>query len=98
MTIHCDGALSDAVLQAARNAIPSDWHKLITLPPSSKRNQPLLALLACLIDATQATAKAIEDNAFDDNGGIDHQLAREFSIQLSWIQIAIANAAEPPSL
>lgn len=98
MTIHCDGALSDAVLQAARNAIPSDWHRWLLLPPSSKRNQPLLVLLACLIDAAQAIAKAIEDNAFDDNGGIDHQLTKEFSIQLSQIQTAITNAAEPPSL
>ena len=47
--IECDGALSDLILQAARQAIPSDASRLITLPDSGIRNQTILPLLVGIL-------------------------------------------------
>ena len=38
--IECDGALSDLILQAARQAIPKHVGQLITLPDVGRSNQP----------------------------------------------------------
>ena len=55
--IECDGALSDLILQAARQAIPADVNRLITLPDSGRRNNPILPLLVGLLDAAQQVAR-----------------------------------------
>lgn len=92
--IECEAALSDQVLQAARSAIPADWHKLITLPPTSQRNAPVLALLAALLDSTQAVATALADNAWDETAPIDPQLAAELKQQAQLIGTQILSASE----
>jgi hypothetical protein len=63
--LECDGALSDLILQAARQALPAHVDSLITLPDCGERNQPLMPLLVGLIDAAKVTATAIADNAWD---------------------------------
>lgn len=63
--LECPGALSDLILQAARQALPAHVDSLITLPDCGERNQPLMPLLVGLIDATKATAAAVADNAWD---------------------------------
>lgn len=64
--LSCSGALSDLILQAARQALPANPQQLITLPDCGERNQPLMPLLVGLIDSVKATATAVADNAWDD--------------------------------
>jgi hypothetical protein len=92
----CQTVLSDLVLQAARQAIPADYQRLITLPPSSAKNQPLLPLLVALIDAAQRTAKGVADNAWDDCLPLDQQLARDLARQCRAIAADLENAAQAP--
>ncbi len=95
-TMECESALSDLVLQAARQAIPADYQRLITLPASGAKNQPLLPLLVALIDAAQQTAKAVGDNAWDDCLPLDLQLATDLARQCRAIAADIENAAQSP--
>jgi hypothetical protein len=63
--LSCDGALSDLILQAARQALPANPQQLIRLPDCGERNRPLMPLLVGLIDSVKATAGAVADNAWD---------------------------------
>ena len=63
--LECDGALSDVILQAARQALPANPQQLIRLPDCGERNRPLMPLLVGLIDSVKATAGAVADNAWD---------------------------------
>jgi hypothetical protein len=63
--LSCDGALSDLILQAVRQALPANPQQLIRLPDVGARNQPLMPLLVGLIDAAKVTAGAVADNAWD---------------------------------
>ena len=63
--LSCDGALSDLILQAARQALPAHVDSLIDLPDCDERNRPLMPLLAGLIDAAKVTATAVADNAWE---------------------------------
>lgn len=63
--LSCDGALSDLILQAARQALPANPHQLIRLPDCGERNQPLMPLLVGLIDSVKVTASAVNDNAWE---------------------------------
>lgn len=68
-TPECEGALADLVLQAARAVVTSHPNWAYTGNPwkdCGTKNPPLLTLLDCLIDASVAVAKAINDNAWDD--------------------------------
>jgi hypothetical protein len=94
--LECEGALSDLILQAARQAIPGHVARLITLPDSGRRNQPLLPLLVGLIDATQVTACAIADNAWDESLPLDRDLMRDLARQLRAIASAIESASDCP--
>lgn len=94
--LECEGALSDLIMQAARAAIPADIDRLITLPASGARNQPLLPLLVGLLDAAQATAKAVADNAWDDCLPLDRQLAADLAKQCRAIAADIENANQCP--
>jgi hypothetical protein len=76
-TIECEAALSDLILQAARQALPAYVDSLIILPDCGKRNQPLMPLLVGLIDAAKATANAIADNAWDSGQAVPKDLAAE---------------------
>jgi hypothetical protein len=80
--LECEGALSDLVLQAAREAIPADADKLLTLPWVGDRNQPLMPLLVGLIDAAKVTANAIADNAWDSGQPVPKDLAAELMADL----------------
>ena len=57
----CDGALSDLILQAARQALPNH----LSAPDCGERNAPLIPLMEVLVDAVKTTASAISDNAWD---------------------------------
>jgi hypothetical protein len=74
-TIECEAALSDLILQAARQAIPAGVDSLLTLPDVGTRNQPLMPLLMGLIDAAKVTANAIADNAWDSGQAVPKDLA-----------------------
>ena len=93
--IECPAALSDLILQAARNAIPAHVNSLLTLPPIGELNAPLLPLLVGLLDAVQATARAIEDNAWDAAGNrLDDQLAFDLAGQCRAIAKTLENSGQ----
>jgi cell division septal protein FtsQ len=94
--LECDGALSDLILQAARQAIPADVNRLITLPDSGRRNQPLLPLLVGLLDATQQVAQAVADNAWDESLPLDRELMTDLARQSRAIATAIETASACP--
>ena len=94
--IECDGALSDLILQAARQAIPGYASQLITLPDSGRRNQPILPLLVGLIDATQQVAQAVADNAWDESLPLDRELMTDLARQSRAIATSIENASTCP--
>lgn len=94
--IKCDGALSDLILQAARQAIPSHVDRLITLPDSGRHNNPLLPLLVGLLDATQQVARAVADNAWDESLPLDRELMTDLSRQSRAIATAIETASTCP--
>jgi hypothetical protein len=94
--LECDGALSDLILQAARQAIPSNVEQMITLPDCSIRNQPLLPLLEGLLDSTQATAEAVSDNAWDESRPIDRGLMTDLARQARLIASVLESAASCP--
>lgn len=65
LTLECEGALSDAVLQVARQAVadfPGNPYAGHPWQQCGPRNQPLMPLLDALVDATAAVVGAIQDN------------------------------------
>jgi hypothetical protein len=94
--LHCETVISDAVLQAARNAIPADPSRWVNLPPVGVRNQPLLPLLVALIDATRCTAAAVADNAWDDCHPLPYSLAEELAKTLRSTADDLINATQCP--
>lgn len=97
MTLECEAAMSDAVLQAARAAMPADparWFadpKVITSLPVKQR--PLVPLLMALLDASESVARAIDDNAWDDGSPTDRRLAEELANQAYRLGALIVNAS-----
>lgn len=97
----CDGAISDQILTAARDSMPADparWfadHKAIEALPEKQR--PLLPLLMGLLDATESTARAINDNAWDDLAPLDLSLIKTLTDQLRTIESVIEGANDPPA-
>ena len=81
-TIECEAALSDLILQAARQAIPAGVDSLLTLPDVGKRNQPLMPLLVGLIDAAKVTSRAIADNAWDSGVPVPDGLVVDLIVEL----------------
>jgi hypothetical protein len=81
-TLECDGALSDLILQAARQAIPAGVDSLLALPDVGARNQPLMPLLVGLIDAAKVTANAIADNAWDAGQPVPKDVADQLAADL----------------
>ena len=94
--IECDGALSDLILQAARQAIPGDVNRLITLPDSGCRNNPILPLLVGLLDAAQQVAQAVADNAWDESRPLNRELMSDLARQSRVIATAIETASTCP--
>lgn len=99
-TLQCEAAMSDAVLQAARAAMPADPATHYLLPQAMRqlaiKQQPLVPLLMALLDSAQATAKAIADNAWDDSLPLTQSLADELAKQCKAIASDVANATECP--
>jgi hypothetical protein len=93
--LECDGALSDLILQAAREVMPAiiaAEHR----PNCSVRNQPLLPLLEGLLDATLATADAVADNACDESRPMDRALMTNLARQARLIALVMESAANCP--
>jgi hypothetical protein len=91
--LECPAALSDLILQAARDAIPERVESLVILPDVGARNGPLMPLLVGLLDAAQTTAKAIEENAWDEGLALDDTLAFDLAGQCRAIAQDIENAS-----
>lgn len=98
-TLECDTAIGDAVLQAARAALPADAASRFQLPDDAQlatKQQPLIPLLIALIEATQRTASAIGDNAWDDSLPLPKLLASELARQCRAIADDLDNATQCP--
>ena len=91
-----DTALSDMILQAARQAIPANVDQWMHIPDASRRNGPLLPLLVGLIDAAQITARAVGDNAWDDCHPLERHLANDLARQCRAIAADLENATQCP--
>ena len=98
--LSCEAAISDEILNAARDAMPSDpahWfadRKDIDALPEKQR--PLIPFLMALIDATERTARAINDNAWDDLAPLERSLIKGLTDQLETIKDVINGAGDPP--
>jgi hypothetical protein len=92
--LECDGALSDLILQAARQALPADPQQLIHLPDCGERNQPLMPLLVGLIDAAKVTASAINDNAWDAGPALPTEMADALLTDLEIVRQCIRSAED----
>jgi len=94
--LQCELALSDAILQAARAALPMHPGQWISLPAGARNNESLLALLLALLDAAQVTASAVADNAFDDCRPLPRDFAAGLAAQARRIADDLTNAADAP--
>jgi hypothetical protein len=92
--LSCPGALSDLILQAARQALPAHVDSLLTLPDVGARNQPLMPLLVGLIDAAKVTASAINDNAWDSGPALPTGLADSLLAELEIVRQLITSACD----
>ena len=98
MTLSCDSALSDLVLQAAQQAAASPLGQAYgrKLPRVSERNRPLVPLLESLLDAAQAVASAIADNAWDESRPLDAEWVRQLRFQAQEISAVVQASNDPP--
>jgi hypothetical protein len=98
MTLSCDAALSDLVLQAAQQAAASPLGQAYgrSLPRVSERNRPLVPLLESLMDAAQAVASAITDNAWDESRPLDAEWVQELRGQTQKLAAVIHSASTCP--
>jgi hypothetical protein len=92
--LECPGALSDLILQAARQALPKHTDSLVTLPDVGARNQPLMPLLVGLIDAAKTTASAINDNAWDSGPALPTGMADALLAELEIVRQHIRSAED----
>jgi hypothetical protein len=92
--LECDGALSDLILQAARQALPAHVDSLISLPDCGERNRPLMPLLVGLIDAAKVTAGAINDNAWDSGPALSRGMADSLLTELEIVRQLITSARD----
>jgi hypothetical protein len=90
--LECPGALSDLILQAARQALPAHVDSLLTMPDVGARNQPLMPLLVGLIDAAKVTAGAINDNAWDSGPALPTGMADALLAELEIVRQLITSA------
>jgi hypothetical protein len=92
--LECPGALSDLILQAARQALPKHTDSLLTLPDCGERNRPLMPLLVGLIDAVKVTAFAVADNAWDAGQSPQADLIVDLLIELEHCASALRRSQE----
>jgi hypothetical protein len=92
--LSCPGALSDLILQAARQAQPANPQQLIRLPNCGERNRPLMPLLVGLIDAAKVTASAINDNAWDAGPALPKDMTDALLTELEIVRQLIQSAEE----
>ena len=95
--LECEAALSDLILQAARNAVPANSSTLLTVPSAGIKNDPLMPLLIGLLDAVQVVAAAVADNAWDDCRPLDQALATDLARQARAVAEDIENATACPN-
>ena len=92
--LSCPGALSNLILQAARQALPAHVDSLIQLPDCGERNRPLLPLLVGLIDAAKVTASALADNAWDAGPALPKGMADALLDELKIVYRHIRSAQD----
>jgi hypothetical protein len=100
LSLECEGATSDAVLQAARAAMPTQFHPYAPerqwIDKLPTKQQPLVPLLMALLDSAEAVAKAIADNAWDDSAPVNRQLIEGLASQAYRLGGDITTATQCP--
>ena len=91
--MNCQEYISAAILDAARQAVPTDVERLMLLPACGPRNKPLMPLLIGLVEALRVTAQAVADNAMDENCPIEVLLVGELNGSLGTAGSDLARAA-----
>lgn len=81
-----DPTISDLILPALLEVV---------LPDVGARNQPVLVVLVGLIDAAEATARAVNDNAWDSAHPLDRSLAEGLAKQCRSIAATLEGATDP---
>lgn len=98
--IQCETVEFNAVLEAARAAMPADGIGRILRDHEARqlsaKQLPLVPLLMALLDSAKATARGIADNAWDDHQPLLKSLADELAAQCRAIADDITNATECP--
>jgi hypothetical protein len=98
--LECQTAMSDLVLQAARQAMPADPASQFADPTVITRlplkHRPLVPLAMALLDALEAVVKAIDDNAWDSSAPLPRALADGLAAQSYRLGGVISNAASAP--
>lgn len=97
--IEPESALASEILEIARaitdRYLGSYWSAQRCWNDCGRRNQPLLLLLDAMTDASTATARAIEDNCWDEQHPIPADKARQLAEALHRIADTITRAAAP---
>lgn len=93
-----EGALADAVLQAAREVVANtpDHYARQVWATAGAKNLPLLVLLDQLVGACEPVAGAIADNAWDDTQPIPADGAKRLAEELHRMADTITAAAAAP--
>lgn len=77
--------LTSRVLDAVRAAVPAADLRQAVDPADVRhlgpKNEPLVPLLAALLDATHALARAVSENAWDDSLPLDRAFAERLASQ-----------------
>ena len=100
--IACEGALSDQILQSARQLVERSIASDHAYAPGEGwgncgvKNPPLLTLIDHMIGACEPIAAAIADNAWDDNLPIPADGAKGLAERLHQMADTITAAASAP--
>lgn len=97
----CEAAISADVLEAAR--VAADKHiahfsrrwapEAASMSRLSEKQRPLVPLLMALLDAAEAVARAVEDNAWDDGAPVDRAMAEGLANQAYRLGAVVTNAS-----
>ena len=64
------------------------------MPTHTPRQQPVAAVMAFLLDQAEATARAVESNAVEDNQPLDDAVARDWINRLDMISGVLNRASK----
>ena len=64
------------------------------MPTHTPRQQPVAAVMGFLLDQAEATARAVENNTYEDGKPLDDAVARGWIIRLGVISDVLGRASQ----